>query len=596
MSSLGLKKMRYPILWEKHQPTEDTVIDWTYTSYKLQQLQATGITPIAGLVHHGSGPAYINMADDAFATGLAAYAGKVAGQFPWLEYYTPVNEPLTTARFCGLYGIWHPHLKSSYHFAKILINECKGTVLAMQAIRKINPDAKLVQTDDLGKIHSTPMLKYQADFENHRRWLSFDLLCGYVTPAHPLWQHLIETGISENDLQFFTDNVCKPDIIGINHYLTSERYLDQRLNTYPKHTHGHNGQHQYADVEAVRVAHITPDGPYKLIKEACERYKGIPVAVTEVHLHCTREEQMRWLQEIWTAANRLQQEGYPVLAITAWAVLGSYGWNRLLTEPGGTYEPGLFDVATGIPRATVLSRMIQAYSKNSSFNHPVLNSDGWWKRSSRVIYRPGRSLRKKEVFLTPNVKPLLVIGCPGKLVSDITRACIMRGIEHEVIDDTAVQIERAINKLQPWAVINTYDYFEKSKPKSNLNAQKLAFSCRRRSIKLLTYTNSSITDYQQIFSLDTAANYSDKKVAISNPNALVIRVGHNDNWNRHQLIKATLESDQPSTGLLPDTSELVNISLNMLLDDEKGIWQIDYKGQINWSNYVYVSDLIRNAA
>ena len=46
---------------------------------------------------------------------------------------------------------------------------------------------------------------------------------------------------------------CPPDIIGINHYVTSERFLDERLDRYPPHTHGGNDRHRYADVEAVRV-------------------------------------------------------------------------------------------------------------------------------------------------------------------------------------------------------------------------------------------------------------------------------------------------------------------------------------------------------
>ena len=66
---------------------------------------------------------------------FAAYAKQVAKKFPWLVYYTPVNEPLTTARFCGLYGLWYPHQKNELSFFKMLLNQLKGTVLAMQAIQ-----------------------------------------------------------------------------------------------------------------------------------------------------------------------------------------------------------------------------------------------------------------------------------------------------------------------------------------------------------------------------------------------------------------------------------------------------------------------------
>ncbi|MFN2521613.1 MAG: dTDP-4-dehydrorhamnose reductase, partial [Candidatus Limnocylindria bacterium] len=61
---------------------------------------------------------------------------------------------------------------------------------AMRAIRAVNPAAQLVQTEDLGKTHSTPRLRYQADFENERRWLTVDALCGRVVEGHPLWNYL----------------------------------------------------------------------------------------------------------------------------------------------------------------------------------------------------------------------------------------------------------------------------------------------------------------------------------------------------------------------------------------------------------------------
>ena len=54
---------------------------------------------------------------------------QVATKFPWIEYYTPVNEPLTTARFSGLYGFWYPHAKNDVSFAKMLLNQMKGVVL-----------------------------------------------------------------------------------------------------------------------------------------------------------------------------------------------------------------------------------------------------------------------------------------------------------------------------------------------------------------------------------------------------------------------------------------------------------------------------------
>jgi dTDP-4-dehydrorhamnose reductase len=222
LTGIGIRKLRYPILWEKHQPERDSVIDWSWSEKQLNAIREKGVDVIAGLVHHGSGPVFTHMLDDDFPYLLAEYAAKVAEKFPWIQYYTPVNEPLTTARFSGLYGIWYPHARDSESCFRMLLNEIRGTVLSMQAIRKVNPSAKLVQTEDLGKTYSTPKLKYQAKFENERRWLTFDLLCGKVKKGHLLWKYLMNLGITERELQFFQENTCEPDVFGFNHYVTSE--------------------------------------------------------------------------------------------------------------------------------------------------------------------------------------------------------------------------------------------------------------------------------------------------------------------------------------------------------------------------------------
>lgn len=443
-AGLGLKKIRYPILWEHHQPDINQAINWTATSEKLAELRSFGIEVIAGLVHHGSGPAYAPINAATFAAGLAAYAEEVAQAFPWITYYTPVNEPLTTARFCGLYGVWHPHETNDACFCRILVNECMATTLAMAAIRQHNPNAKLIQTDDLGKVHSSPVLAYQAAFENQRRWLAYDLLCGRVDDQHELWDYLVSNGISIAELIYFTAHPCPPNIVGVNHYLTSERYLDEATDLYPAHTHGGNGRHRYADVEAVRVANAKPDGLERLLKDAWERYR-IPIAITEVHLHCTREEQMRWLHESWQIANRLKQGGIPIIAITPWALLGSYGWDHLLTCPAGNYEPGVFDCSNGIPRPTILAAMISAFSRDLPFHHPALDNPGWWRRDTRITY--GKICKDG----CPECGPALAISGSGAAMLE----AICRGRYLKVVNADQVR-----STDQVWATVVVNEYFE----------------------------------------------------------------------------------------------------------------------------------------
>ena len=385
IAQVGFKALRYPIIWERYKPDAHNEISWAWVERQLNALRHYNITPIAGLVHHGSGPIHACLTDQHFASEIERYAGQVAEKFPWLEYYTPINEPLTTARFCGLYGFWYPHKQNAKVFAEILLNEIKATVLSMEAIRKINPEAKLIQTEDLGKTYSSPLLKYQSEFENERRWLSYDLLCGKVKQGHPMWDYLRWVGVSEKSLAFFSEHPCPPAILGLDYYATSERFLDEDMNKYPVHTHGSNGRHRYADVEAIRVRLDEPSGPKVLLQECWDRYK-IPMAITEVHIHGSPEEQIRWFHKIWKTCVELRKEGVDMKAVTAWAMFGSFGWSKLLTESPGEYERGVFDVTEGYPAPTDYTNFLWKLSRKPEATHPALEEQGWWESEHRFIF------------------------------------------------------------------------------------------------------------------------------------------------------------------------------------------------------------------
>ena len=84
-------------------------------SHRLREL---GVRPIIGLLHHGSGPRDTSLLDPAFPQKLAGYARAVAERYPWVLDWTPVNEPLTTARFSAMYGHWYPHARSFAEFVR----------------------------------------------------------------------------------------------------------------------------------------------------------------------------------------------------------------------------------------------------------------------------------------------------------------------------------------------------------------------------------------------------------------------------------------------------------------------------------------------
>ncbi|MBA2423125.1 MAG: sugar nucleotide-binding protein [Chitinophagales bacterium] len=627
LSELGIKTLRYPLLWEKHQPLADHAIDWSWAERRLHQLRDLDISPIIGLVHHGSGPAFTDLLDPHFAEKLANYAELLIKKFPWVKQFTPVNEPLTTARFAGLYGLWHPHKKNATAFMRMFLNECKGIVLAMKRIRAINPEASLIQTEDLGKTYSTPLLGYQADFENERRWLTSDILCGKISRSHSLWEYLTWLKIPESELYWFIENPCVPDVLGFNYYITSERYLDENLHLYPNHTHGGNHKHKYADVEAIRIDHSISGGLNTLLKEAWDRY-GLPLAVTEFHLNCTREQQLRWMQSGWNHAVMLRNEGVNIVAITAWALFGSFGWNNLLTaKEHPHYEPGVFDIRGKKPRLTAVGYFLRDIIKRSE-PHPVCLEKGWWEMDNRFHCKNATHHEVNNnvtVSLNEVLRPLLITGKSGTLGNAFTRLCDQRGIAYHVTDreeldiSDVVKINKAIEAYKPWAIVNTCGFVrvdeaeldaERCYAENTEAASTLAAVCKKAKVPLVSfssdlvfdglktepYVESDITGPLNIYGSSKAE--AEQKILAVYPDSLIIRssgfFGPWDIYNfafqvlqsvKNQLPIAAAEDVLISPTYVPD---LVNATLDLLLDGERGIWHIVNDSVISWADFARV--------
>ena len=628
-ASLGIRTLRYPVLWERTAPAGPANADWSWPDERLGRLRELGVRPIAGLLHHGSGPLDTDLLDPAFPGRLAEFAGAVARRYPWVDAFTPVNEPLTTARFSCLYGHWYPHARDDLSFARALLTQCRATVLAMRAIREVNPDALLVQTDDLGKTYSTPPLAYQAELENERRWLSYDLLCGALDRERPMWRWLHGAGIDDAELEWFLANPCPPDVVGINHYPASERFLDQRLERYPACTHGGNGTHAYADEVALWVCADGTVGPAGLLREAWERY-GIPLAITEVHNSGNREEQLRWLLEVWSAAQTVRDEGVDVRAVTVWSLLGTYDWNALCTACAGFYEPGVFDVSSGRPRATALAAMVSHLAATGSYDHPALDSPGWWGRPDRLRY-PSASTGAAQIAAPPRrrgrLRPILVTGRTGTLGRAFSLACDTRALSHVLADrrrlDLAVaaSVAAALDEVRPWAVINTAGYVrvdeaelepERCFRENTTGAATLARECARRSLPLLTFSSDLVFDglgqtpYVESDAVAPLNLYGRSKaeaerlVLASDASALVVRTsaffGPRDGHNFVTVALRALAGGESfaaaddvrvSPTYVPD---LVRACLDLLVDGESGIWHLATAGEATWA------ELARRAA
>ncbi|MDB5671454.1 MAG: family oxidoreductase, partial [Alphaproteobacteria bacterium] len=548
---------------------------------------------------------------------LADYAARVAERYPWIDMWTPVNEPLTTARFSALYGHWYPHRSDEGVFLRALVNECSGTAAAMAAIKAAIPGAQLVQTEDLGKTFATEPLRRQAQYENRRRWLSFDLLCGRVDPDHDFWQRLIKAGVGAAQLETLRDGRSTPDLLGINHYLTSERFLDHRLHHYPGHEPGGNGRDTYVDAEAVRVHHLEAEtGIAQRLREAWERYR-IPIAITEVHHGCTRDEQLRWFAEVWQAAGQVRGEGADIRAVTLWSLFGNVDWHSLLTRRDGVYGVGVFDARSPEPRPTAIAAAARAYAKGETYDHPVLDLPGWWRRPQRLYPWHG-----KCKLLGSEGRKLLITGATGTLGQAFARICEHRGLpfcltDREALDiSSAESIASAIERFQPWAIVNAAGFVRvadaEREPEACLAANAagpamLARACADAGIKLVTFSSDLVFDGRlgrcyvesdpvapaNLYGLSKAE--AEHKVLAASDEALVIRTSaffgpwdrYNFAWNamtslsRGERFGACARSEVSPT-YVPD---LCHATLDLLIDGESGIWHLANPGRISWFDF-----------
>jgi len=614
LARLGVSAVRYPVLWERTVPVEGGAPDWAFPDERLGRLRDLGVTPIVGLVHHGSGPRHTSLLDESFASGLARFARSVAERYPWVTDYTPVNEPLTTARFSALYGHWYPHARSDAAFVRALLVQCRAIRAAMRAIRDVVPGARLVQTEDLGTVSATPALADQARFENGRRLWSLDLLTGRIDARHRARDWLLGVGASKDELDDFVAAPCPPDVIGLNHYVTSDRFLDERVALYPAGARGGNGRLAYADVEAVRVRGAGVSSHRSLLELLWRRY-ALPLAITEVHLGGAPEEQVRWLHDAWNGAAAARARGADVRAVTVWSAFGACDWDSLLVAPRGRYEPGIFDVRGARARPTALAGAAADLAARGAITHPLVSAPGWWRRADRVIYPTfGRSAKAATATAAPAV---VVTGAGGTVGREVIRVCRARGLpvvalERRRLDVTdRAAIAAALDAHRPWAVLNAAGYVRVDDAEGDRDAcfrvnadgaAALAEACARRGVRYATFSSDLVFDGAKtapyvesdgpsplnVVGRSKAA--AEQRVLEIFPDAIVARTSALfGRWGESSFVERVIRelSSGASFGATADVvvsptyvPDLADAIVTLLVDGASGVWHLASSGAV----------------
>ncbi len=322
VKDLGISFLRYgPPYYKAH--LGPGKYDWSFADETFAALKELGITPIVDLCHFGVPDWIGNFQNPDWPPLFGQYARAFAARYPWVRYFTPVNEIYIAALFSAQYGWWNEQLTSYRAFVTALKHLCQANTLAMRGILDARPDAIFIQSESSEYFHPEhPSGMERAEFLNQRRFLSLDLTYGYPLDV-TMYEYLLDNGMTRDEYHWFGNHHVKARcVMGNDYYITNEHLV-------------HDDGTTSASGEIF--------GYYVITHQYFSRYR-LPVMHTETNLQ-NADDAAGWLRKEWANVHRLKQDGVPLLGFTWYSLIDQVDWDTALREDKGRVNPlGLYDL------------------------------------------------------------------------------------------------------------------------------------------------------------------------------------------------------------------------------------------------------------
>jgi dTDP-4-dehydrorhamnose reductase len=216
-------------------------------------------------------------------------------------------------------------------------------------------------------------------------------------------------------------------------------------------------------------------------------------------------------------------------------------------------------------------------------------------------------------------RPVLITGATGTLGQAFARFCELRGLPYRLLSRSAMDIAEpasvaaALERWKPWAVINTAGFVrvddaevDPRQWRENVDGPvTLAQQCALHGARVVSFSSDLVFDGRKsspylesdpvspLNAYGRAKAEAERRVLADAPDALLVRTAaFFGPWDRHNFVWLTLESlrrgerwraadDQcVSPTYVPD---LVQATLDLLVDGEHGIWHLANRGAVTWA-------------
>ena len=341
VKDMGLGALRYgPAYYRTH--TGPDRYDWESCDDQMERLRVLGVEVIADLCHFGV-PSWLGgFQDIAFPVLFAEYARAFARRYPWVRYFTPVNEIFICANFSARMGWWNECETGEATFVRALRNLCMAHELAVEAILSERPDAIIVQSESLEHFHAAgKAAQREADHCNGIKLLSLDLTLGREL-APGMAGYLNQHGVTSNDLSFFREKrAMHQRWIGLDFYPTCEH----RVCSTGKLTTAWKGL-----------------GFKRLATQYYQRYR-LPL----FHCETNRVSHLApdWLEEQWADVLALRNAGIPMRGFTWYSLTDQIDWQYALrVEKNDVHSVGLYDLSRRLrPVGSAYRQIVNRWSR-----------------------------------------------------------------------------------------------------------------------------------------------------------------------------------------------------------------------------------------